>query len=1027
MSIRPCASHGSNHSVQSLLGTSPFPRVGSVVGLFLLVLCLLLPAPGPAFCADEIIIVSVSLDQVDKGDYFVTLTPDGDFLLKVDDLQGMGFQQLPEERSKVLGEDYLSLRSLPGVSFLFHEETLSLEIHADPALLPSQVLDLKNERRQDVIYPQDNSLFLNYGLDYSAGGEGLDYQGVNLSNELGVRYGNLLFLTNTLYSDTLDEQKFLRFMSSITYDRRDRMQRLVVGDFFASSGELGSRLNLGGVSFSKNYRIDPYYINYPLFDFSGLISQPSQVDLLVDGMRIRSEQFAPGEFQLENFQGLGGAQTVEVVIRDAMGRERRISVPFYFTDQILKRGLHEYSYNLGFLRSEFGQTNSHYTKPAFSGFHRYGVSDRLNLGLRGEAGDRVVNLGFQAAWKTGLLGLLRLESAVSHAPELEGTAGFVSYEYQNRRFRSRFALQGFSEGYRTLGDLSATSRKKLNLLAGVGYATPKYGSLALDIIRSTTHQGAKRQVVTLSWARRLWKQVYANVSLRHNQDDRDSYEAGVTLSWYLGQDSSLSAAVSRENGATSQVLEARKNTPNGQGTGWNVRAERSSNGSSKSYLLSSLVQQNARYASLRSDFSMGQSDTINTEDLRLSVAGALVYIGDSFALTRPVNDSFTLVSVGAAEGVGVSVNGQLSGKTNRQGRLVVPELSSYYENQVSIADKDIPLDYLMPRVRQFLSPPLRSGSCINFPLRRYQAFSGNLVLETGDEKVPIADAELTLDTGEGPLSFWTGAAGEFYFDSQQVEVDPLSQQGCAALTRFSGDVLPAGAYPLRVHQGDRTFNSELTIPASSEALTELGEILLPVPESALHKEGTQSAPAESSTTGEDPAGQLPTPLPGRSGEPSVGTSSAVRPPDTAVTPTEPAAVALIVPVTTAAKPQKKSEPTPGPVVHEVIHFPFDQTNPIPEDVPQLAAVAVYLKTHQNAQLTIEGHTDLQGSNVYNERLGWRRAEAIRSYLLASGVVPESIKRLISYGERLPICQSKDDSCMQRNRRVVLIVEQKGKN
>lgn len=328
------------------------------------------------------------------------------------------------------------------------------------------------------------------------------------------------------------------------------------------------------MSFSKVYRIDPYFIRYPLFDFSGLVSQPSQVDMYVDGVRVRSEHFAPGEFKLENFQGFGGAQTVELVIRDALGRERRINVPFYFTDQVLRRGLHEYSYNLGFLRSEFGLTSNRYTKPVLSGYDRYGVSDWFNLGLHGEAGDGVANLGVQAWLKTGRLGLLHLEVSGSHEATREGAAGLVSYEYMNRRFRGRLALQGFSKDYRNLDDHTAVSRKKLNLLAGIGYASPAYGSVAFDVLSSTSYQGESREVWTLSWAKQLWRRLYTNLSLRRNLDVRNSYEANLNLTWYIGQDSSLSAAVSRENGDTSQVLEARKNTPIGQGTGWYVRSGR---------------------------------------------------------------------------------------------------------------------------------------------------------------------------------------------------------------------------------------------------------------------------------------------------------------------------------------------------------------------------------------------------------------------------------------------------------------------
>jgi outer membrane usher protein FimD/PapC len=644
-----------------------------------------------------------------------------------------------------------------------------------------------------------------------------------------VRFRDLLLLTDTLYTESPDDSRFVRLNTSLAWDDRQTLRRVIGGDFIAFSGDLGSRIQLGGLSLSKVYRIDPYFIRYPLFDISGMASLPSDVELYVDGVRVRSERFAPGEFELRNFQSIGGAQTIEVVVRDALGRELRIVSPFYFTDQLLRRGLHEYSYNLGLLRRDFGQESNSYADLAFSAFHRYGLTDALNLGLRGEAGDGLANLGIESAVKTGSLGLLRLEAAGSRDDEDSGGAGFLSYEYTNRRFRGRLALQGFSAGYRTLSDTSTTTfRRKRNLLAGIGYVTPQLGSFGLDFARSENHSGPERETLTFSWSRRLWKRAYLNATLRQIKENETTHEAGVNLSWYLGRDHSVSAALRREGDSSIQTLEARRNTPAGVGTGWNVRGERTDLEGSQLYLLNAVAQHNARLAILRGDFSLGRSETLSTEDLRLSVAGALVQVGDTFALTRPVRDSFALVSVGDAEGVGVYVNGQTSGRTNRRGKVVIPDLSSYYENQVSIEDKDIPLDYLMPRVRLNLSPPLRSGSCLNFPLQRYQAFTGTLSIAEETGATPLAYAELSLDTPAGPVIFWTGGEGEFYLDSQQVEFDVAAYQGCEALEKKGGAFLPAGVYPLAVRQEGRSFRTEVAIPEVAEQFAELGEIVLPV-------------------------------------------------------------------------------------------------------------------------------------------------------------------------------------------------------
>ena len=41
------------------------------------------------------------------------------------------------------------------------------------------------------------------------------------------------------------------------------------------------------------------------------------------------------------------------MLKDPFGNEQRIYYPAYFSTQMLREGLHEYSYNIGFLREQY--------------------------------------------------------------------------------------------------------------------------------------------------------------------------------------------------------------------------------------------------------------------------------------------------------------------------------------------------------------------------------------------------------------------------------------------------------------------------------------------------------------------------------------------------------------------------------------------------------------------------------------------------------------------------------------------------
>src|SRR3990172_6792993 len=90
---------------------------------------LLSPPPAPGA---QNILVSITLNKEKKGEIFVLRTETGDFLVRAVDLEAMGVEVAPAYVSEVEGERVVSLRSIPNVSFIFHEKTIALEIFVPP-------------------------------------------------------------------------------------------------------------------------------------------------------------------------------------------------------------------------------------------------------------------------------------------------------------------------------------------------------------------------------------------------------------------------------------------------------------------------------------------------------------------------------------------------------------------------------------------------------------------------------------------------------------------------------------------------------------------------------------------------------------------------------------------------------------------------------------------------------------------------------------------------------------------------------
>jgi outer membrane usher protein FimD/PapC len=759
--------------------------------------------PSAARGADSFY-VKVFLNGEEKGEFLVRLLDDGDFLVRTADLAAMGLSVPPGRTTEIDGEPHRSLRSLEKMSFVLREKTLTLELTAHPSMLPVRVVDFRPPRQPKVLYPKDPSGFFNYGVTWTGGNPG-DAEGLDVTGQVGARRGDFLFLSDAAFEKTRADQRLVRLSTNVTRDRREEMQRLVFGDLTAASGDLGTGVNLGGIGFSKIYRIDPYFLRYPLAGVGGMVSLPSVAEVFLGGTRIRTEKLPPGQFELKNISSLGGRNDVTVVIRDPFGREQRIIYPFYFAETLLEKGLHEYSYNVGFLRRKFGEESDRYGPIAFSVFHNYGVSDRVTLGGRGEGTGDGANLGPQAAFRVGDTGIVALSLAGSARRDGRlGAAGEATHSFQGGPVSTRIFLKGVSRDYAVAAEegRGSTDSVRYEVAAGAGYGTPRMGTFSADADFLRRHTGTDRRTLTASYSRTIGWNLSVLGSLRSVREGETVNEVMLGVNYYPAGDISLSANYREDGGVRNETVQARKNLPAGEGWGYNVSVDRTDATALSSTAVNPSVQYNARFGSYAAEYRGEQTDPGGYGgNYRLSAYGGVACVGETIGFSRPITDSFGLVSVGSLEGIRVYHNNQEMGRTDGRGKLFLPSLGSYYENQISIADKDVPIDYSLREVLRVVSPPLRSGSRIPFEVKRFRAVSGTLGWRREGEWKPAEYVEVRLSAEGKGISFPTGKGGEFYVED-----------------------LGPGTHAASVEQEGKRCLFEMTVPATDDLIVDLGRL-----------------------------------------------------------------------------------------------------------------------------------------------------------------------------------------------------------
>jgi outer membrane usher protein FimD/PapC len=747
--------------------------------------------------AAEEAILSVQVNLEAKGEHLVLVAQDGDILVRDQDFAALGLGALTREPRPVAGVPYVSLRALPEAAYTVDMERLVLAIRVEPrALGRHQVLDLAPQRRGQVLRPPPAGSFLNYNFTHTRdpfGRRALDGAG-----EVGMRFGEYL-LTSDGYSreDPLTgERHNTRLSSTVVRDRRETLERLALGDFLTvQPGPLGSSLRLGGVSLSRRFSIDPYYVRFPGQVVAGTAALPSEVFVYSNGVLVRRERIGPGGFELQNLVNLPGLQTTEVVVRDVLGNEQRIVDPYYYSESLLRPGLDEYSFDAGFERRNFGVRSNDYGEPGFSAFYRRGLTPWLTAGGHAESLDGRTNLGPSLTFGLGLAGVSTVGLAFGHGERGDGAAFSAAHTYHSPRWSGNVALRMEERDFARAAPEQLANRR-YDFAAALSYALTAGSSMSVGVASSAQWDGFANRSAALGYRVRAGRDVYLSATARHVSGEQRLDELVLTLSWSFdaaGERHLASLQAQRTSDGYGALAQLSGGNPEAEGLVYRVSAEAQHDDDAGSRrLFNPALQWNARRAVLRAESfrdSMAEDETV-----QLGVQGGIAAVGGQWALTRPVNDSFAIVKVDQLAGVRVYANNQPVGTTDASGTVFVPRLASYFENPVAIEDRDLPVNYLVPQARFVVSPALRSGALLDFRARAVTAVAGRLV--TSDNQ-PLADAEGFVNVESERREILTARDGSFYVEN----VPPGVYQGAAGACRFT-----------------------LRVPKSAEVVTELGEV-----------------------------------------------------------------------------------------------------------------------------------------------------------------------------------------------------------
>ncbi len=774
------------------------------------------PAPEP-------LIASLTLNGVARGDNALLMTRDRDFWILRTDYEVMGIKVVAETLRLLNGLEYISLNALAALAgnrIRFDDKNLALDVNLPVELFSEKTVSLQDASGGPQRLAHGNGAFANYFATVSHN-QGTDKPiALRLSTELGAYIGPAFVRQENVYASDGGATRFSRVATQIVFDHLPSMSRVTLLDTTGTSGELGSTVPIGGLSWASYYPMSPKLLRSPLASITGTVETPSMVDVTLGGLPITRQRVMPGAFEIRNIAYYGGARTLEVTVTDASGRVRRFNMPYYFSDLSLREGLHDFNYSVGKVRRDTGNGGPSYDNAAMLGYHLYGMTDWLTLGVRGEATADIANGGAGATLRHETLGVFSSDFALSKDKHSirSGHAIRFAYTYQGSSGGLRIAGRQLSFGYRTVSSPDISSPDNFSADPGLlpvvrecrinAYFNPT-SSLFLSgdwgHVRDAGGKNGQSMGVNVTY--RFNSAVSLTGGVRRFADPGHLSITDGFLGLFWSLDPISTASISSRHAATTSSTNISYNrvAPVGEGLGYRLEADREENGNSRLLRLTPHVQYNLPWGIVSGDGTFENDSTGGQRNgVSVSLAGGLTLIGSRLSTTRPIYDSFGLVDLGVPiKGVRVYLNNQLIGNTDTEGHLYIPSLSSFQDNLIRLEHRDIPLEFAVDRIDVTVAPAFRAGIVIPFQLYRARALSGRIVSLENGLPVPAPRQRIVVVTANGRKNISVESGGDFYVEG-----------------------IAPGRYRLNAHVASRTCTVNLSVPDTPEIYVELKEALV---------------------------------------------------------------------------------------------------------------------------------------------------------------------------------------------------------
>jgi outer membrane usher protein len=586
----------------------------------------------------------------------------------------------------------------------------------------------------------------------------------------------------------------VRLESTYTYDNPDNLTRLRAGDSVSGYSSFAQQVRFGGIQFSTDFNLRPGQYKFGAPGLTGYLDNDASVALYVDNILRYTGNLPAGPFSFNDLPVTTGSGETRLVVRDLLGREQVITSSYYVSGDALAAGTQEFSYELGALREDYGTASFDYGDAFLSGTHRLGLTDWLTAEAHGEWQADRFQVGGGGVVIVPRIGQLSGTYAISHSDRFgDGWLWNVGFQ----RLGSIGSVSGVwertSETFTQLdsSQLEPDDRRLIGRAqANVGINLGTLGSLSVGYGRLRFSDGSLPAVSTATYAVRLTDRTTISLIAAESQANdigNSDDQRSVALLWttVLGSRRSATAQVGHDDTGTYGSLDLRQQREGYYGFDYDLRGDFGGGD-----LLDRGIGR-VDWTTPHGAFDATASVDGDQYGLQLAASGGVVAAGGGVFATEQVYDSVSVVTVPGYEGVTVFRDNQPVGKTDADGRLLIPNVRAYEENNVRLEPRDLPIDATVDSDRVLIVPRSRGAVVARFPVKRQS--SAIVIVKRADGTWPPAGAEVTFEGGVD--ASFTGYDGEVFVSDLSHEVTGSIAFG-GEQCRFTAPAKPVDSEPL---------------------------------------------------------------------------------------------------------------------------------------------------------------------------------------------------------------------------------------